>query len=266
MNSHEELQAWQQWRDACALALISEDASAQLTRVIALRFKSMLRKVNLHGNKGLAAPSDRECAALFESYCALHQRRDGKKYKQWLLTRGRRDLDTVQSGVMLLVRNVVREWIRDAHPQTAEVSLQKSVGLTGKSVPLEQLLPDCSSQSRSEEQQAWVLERIQKQTEFLKPAEQVALFLRAQGTVFSAPGVKQRFGFGKTLLHQRLRQLMERLVEEVKDHFPGVAGEEGVGMVLDVLDGWGQYFLCEISAENTRFSAFGEVEVHDDTE
>lgn len=134
MKAESEMQAWQHWREACALSLISDLEKSHLTTVIAQRFRSMLRKVNLHGYGTLSAPPNADCAHLFETYCAMHQRRDGKKYKQWLLTRGRRDLDTVQSGVMLLIRNVVREWIRDTHPQTAPVSLQQQVGSGNKPV------------------------------------------------------------------------------------------------------------------------------------
>ncbi len=48
MLPEQEMQAWRHWHEACALGLISETGRMQLRRVIADRFRSMLRKINLH--------------------------------------------------------------------------------------------------------------------------------------------------------------------------------------------------------------------------
>lgn len=264
MNAEEEMQAWQRWREACALSLISEADGRQLTLTISQRFRSMLRKVNLHGGGQLSAPSDRECAHLFEAYCAVHQRRDGKKYKHWLLTRGRQDLDTVQSGVMLLVRNVVREWIRHAHPRTAPVSLQQPVGGSATPLPLEQLLPDRSPEGRSGEQTAWLHAQVDALVSAADPLKRTVLILRATGRVFSAAGVKEEFGYGKSVLHDCQRSLLKELGESARDRFPEITPEQGCSLVLDLMDRAGHRFLSDSFPENSSAPAFGEAEVHDD--
>lgn len=261
MNPEQEMAAWQRWRELCALALIPDPERRQLNQVIGERFRSLVRKINLHGNGSLSAPSDADCAHLFETYCAMHQRRDGKKYKHWLLTRGRRDLDTVQSGVMLLVRNVVREWIKDTHPRTAAVSLQQKLG---SDISLEQLLPDKEFLQRSPEQAEWVESKLKQTADSLETVERVLLLLRAQNRVFSAPGVQAEFGFGKTTLHKYHRNLLEKLAEEVSLQFPGLSPVEGTSLVLDILDGWGKSLLLKISAENSEPTAFRKVKETDE--
>jgi len=266
MNAEEEMAAWRNWKDLCALALISNTERIQLQQVISDRFRSMVRKVNLHGRGALTAPPNPDCAHLFESYCAMHQRRDGKKYKQWLLSRGRQDLDTVQSGVMLLIRNVVREWVRDSHPQTAEVSLQHFLGQGATPVTLEELLPDTKSETRTAEQSEWIEETIRNEVESLEAVERAVLLIRARGSVFSAAGIREEFGFGKTALHKYHRLLLERWAAEARDLFPELAPAEGAGLVLDLMDGMGKKLFRQSFAENNDFSAFGEMEVCDDAE
>jgi hypothetical protein len=253
MNAEQEMSAWHAWHEACALALIPVPDRIQLTTVIADRFRSMVRRINLHGQGRLSAPNDADCAHLFETYCAMHNRRDGKKYKYWLLTRGRRDLDTVQSGVMLLVRNVVREWVRDAHPRTAAMSLQQTLG---SNTTLEQLLPDTRSEQRSCEQREWLTQKLASDLSDLDPVERILLLLRAQGRVFSAPGIQAEFGVGKSTLHKYHRKLLEREAEELSGHFPGLSAEDACSLVLDLLDGWGKQLLSEFLAENTDVPAF----------
>lgn len=252
-----ELQAWRNWRDACALALIEEGERYQLTMVIADRFRSMLRKVKLHSHRNPPSPPDADCAHLFEVHCAMHQRQDGKKYKEWLLTRGRRDLDTVQSGVMLLVRNVVREWLRHTQSETAPVSLQITVG---EGITLEQLLPDGDRSSWGSELAEWCLQQVRTLPGALEEVEKVVLLLRARGQVFSAPEVKQEFGVGKTTLHKYNRLLLERLALELRERFPDLSPEQGAAAVLNVLDGAADHILSAFSAENDGTRAFGKVE------
>jgi hypothetical protein len=191
----------------------------------------------------------------------MHGRRDGKKYKHWLLTRGRRDVDTVQSGVMLLIRNVVREWVRDAYPQTAELSLQQIIR---SKKTLEQLLPSSAPDQRSSEQTDWLTQKLSSDLAKMDSIEQVVLLLRAQGRVFSAPGIQAEFGVGKTTLHKYHRQILEREAAELSDHFPGLSVEDASALVLDLLDGWGKQLFSNFLAENTGTPAFKKVKEPED--
>ena len=255
MDADAEVQAWHSWREACAFGLIDAEERDRLHQVVGERFRSRVKRLNAHG-AGLPPLENRECAHLFESWCALHQRRDGKRYKDWLLNRGRRDLDTLQSGVMLLVRNVVREWVREFHSPKAELSLDQPLnGVSG--LTLRELLPEERAAERSAEESRWMRDRVRVLIEKASAVERAVLRIRAERRVFSHPQVKEDTGFGKTALHNHHRALLERLAGEVGEHFPGLGAEEASGMVLQLLDQAGNKILKKNSAENGSPGVFG---------
>jgi len=256
MNAEEELKAWEEWRARCAVALLEEEQRIWLTGVIAKRFRLRLRKLAAAGiwsGSPPDAPSERECAHLFESHLQLHQRRDGKSYKHWLLTRGRRDLDTVQSGVMLLIRNVVKDWVKHTHPRTAPLSLQETFG---SDVTLEQCLPgevrDLQSPVR-----IWVLEQLQSWAESLAVEEKRMLAIRAKGWVFSSPRALAVAGVGKTTLHKLHRSLLKTWADRIMEAHPGVEASEASAALLEAMDQAGERFL-HLLMENRIPAAFKE--------
>jgi len=246
MNAEQEMSGWRAWHEACAFGLIGEEERVGLQKVVGDRFRSRVKRLNAFGS-GLPLMDDLGSSHLFESWCALHQRRDGKHYKDWLMTRGRRDVETIQSGVMLLVRNVVREWVKESHVQVAEMSLDESIK-EASGMTLGGLLPS-EGQDRTEEQSLWIEQQGVRLKKNVGEAERAVLLLRAEGRTFSHPQVKQDTGFGKTKLHETHRELLMRMAEEVKADFPGIEAEEASGMVLDVLDLAGREILMKISAE-----------------
>lgn len=263
MEANEEIQAWRRWRELCALDRLEPEERGRLVPVIAMRFRSRARQLSLCRRKRLDAPPDRDCAHLFESFCALHHRVDGKKYKHWLLERGRRDLDSIQSGVMLLVRNVVREWVRDACPETAELSLQETV-LPG--VRLEQLIPDPETRPLTPELEEWIYGGLSEWMEGLDPVEAEVLRVRHQGRVFSDPAVLAEVSVGKSTLHKYHRGLLFRLAGDLQRAFPELEPGLASDGVLRTLDELGKMIFLKKSAENPELSAFGRVEVHDERE
>jgi len=263
MDDSQEMEAWRRWRARCALGLLEAPERDRLTTVIAQRFRSMVRRIGGSRGEPLQAPSAGECAHLFESYCALHTRRDGKKYKEWLLTRGRRDLDTVQSGVMLLVRNVVREWVRD----TVAVSDVREVSLHREWAPglsLEQLLPGVETSEAPREVREWLERRIAEWRHALHPTEAVALRLRFQGRVFSDPRAVEEAGVGKSSLYKHHRRVLFRLSADLRTVFPDLEPAMASRVVLDALDRLGELIFSEKNAENVGSAAFERVEMPED--
>lgn len=257
MTAEEELYAWEEWRRQCALGKIRPEEQQHLTGVIAQRFQRRLRKLAAAGiwlGPAPAAPEPADCAHYFESYLALHQRRDGKSYKHWLLTRGRRDLDTVQSGVMLLIRNVVKEWIRDTHPRTAPLSLQDTFG---SDVSLEQCIPGAVSGEETS-LRSWILEKRGVWAEDCTDAEKRMLAIRAKGWVFSSPRALAVAGMGKTTLHKLHRAVLQRWVGCVQEAHPGTSAEEAVPALLEALDETGRRFF-PLLAEKLPEDAFRQI-------
>ncbi len=246
--------AWSEWRQACAFSLLNEESRGRLHIVVAHRFRSRIRLLNAKG-AGIPQLDDAECAHLFESWCALHQRRDGKRYKDWLLTRGDQDQDAVESGVLLLVRNVVREWVRTQHHSVAEVSLDAPIR-EASGLSLRELLPSHASE-RSEEQQGWMSSQIPHLLSGMKDVENAACWVRARGWVYSHPQARESTGFAKTALHQAHRGLLTRVAEQVKDAFPGLGAEEGARLVLDVMDRVGEHLLQEFPGKGPNLKLQG---------
>jgi hypothetical protein len=259
METKEELIAWETWQERCALELLSEPMRAGICQVMADRFRSRVRQVShlpIFGNNRPDVPDNRKCAHLFESYCALHQRRDGKSYKRWLLTRGKQDVDTIQSGVMLLMRNVVREWIRDCHPRTADRSLHD---VTRLNITLEECLPEADAPHQiSDEVAEWMQTEQSNWIEELNAPEVAMLRARCKGLIFSDPRVQQETGISKTTLHKYHREVMVRWAGRLREKFPEIGAETGAGLILEAMDAIGEILLTK-SAEKSGSPAFGVV-------
>lgn len=82
----------------------------------------------------------------FETHLLLKNTRGGKRYKDWLFARAEHvewhPWDAIQGGATLLLRDVVREYLRREHAPDRVTSLHRPVGMVGDSnVTLEELLP-----------------------------------------------------------------------------------------------------------------------------
>ncbi len=254
MTAEEELDAWREWRSRCAFDLLDARPREGLREVVAQRFRWRVRKLSASGiwsGTTPDLPSDRECAHLFEAHLQLHHRRDGKSYKHWLLTRGRQDLDTVQSGVMLLIRNVVKQWVNDVHPRTAPLSLQEAFGCD---LTLEQCLPG-ETTGEVTPLQNWVQEQETAWMMELCTEEKRMLAIRARGWVFSGSRALAVAGMGKTKLHQLHREVMTRWAESLREAQPGVDPVEASRAVLDTMDRAGEIF-SHLLAEKPDSAAF----------
>jgi hypothetical protein len=242
MNPAAERGAWADWYERCAFGLLEKAAKAGLEKVVGDRFRSRVKRLNAYGGD-LPYPVDRECAHLFETWCALHDRRDGKRYKDWLMTRGQRDLDTIQSGIMLLVRNVVREWVRQQHAAFTALSLDEPLPeASGRC--LRELLP-AERTDDSAEWSRWQTRQAHALIKAAQPVDLAVLEVRAEGRVFSHPQVRADTGYGKTALHNAHRRILKNVAEDVKAEFPGLDTETASQLVLSTLDQASQLILKE---------------------
>ncbi len=110
----------------CALDLCSKDSISALHTFVKLRFGKLL-------NRGLgeSAQTPDNPWHLFEAHMTIKQTRQGKCYKDWLFARlvhsADPDINVLEGGATLIIRDVVREYLRQecAKPQT--VSLDKAL-------------------------------------------------------------------------------------------------------------------------------------------
>ncbi len=119
------LENWQAWRKTCALALCTDSAQRDLRGFAFEKFRRRLQKMPL----ALAAPAATEAWHAFETHLALGKTRTAKAWKQWLFARGGTNptLDCIQAGATLIMRDVVREYLRREHAPSWIKSLDAPV-------------------------------------------------------------------------------------------------------------------------------------------
>ena len=243
------LEDWRAWHEACALDRVSAAVRSVLTGFLGRRFAGAVRRL---GRGGLAhrVPGDTDCAHLFESWCCLHRRREGKHYKDWLMARGDRSLGAVESGVSLLLRKVVLEWVRmefDRHPT---LSLDAPVvDQTGR-LSLEDLLPEPESSVPDAEAIRWACGQVPAWVAAMSRSEQAAVAARCQGRRFVDPEVLRAAGVGKSALHSHFQAWIRSRAEDVKAAFPEMTPAAGTALVLHVLEECGKCIFLTFSAED----------------
>ncbi len=239
---------WRAWHEACALDLVSEGVRVALSGFIGRRFAGTVRRL---GRGGLASriPGDADCAHCFESWCCLHQRREGKRYKDWLMTRGDRSQGAVESGVSLLLRKVVLEWVRMEFNRLPALSLDASLTAETGGLTLEALIPDTHEMGVSDEERLWVKARAEGWVAAMTRVERVALAARRQNRSFVDPTVLGEAGVGKSALHNHFREWVRARADEVKARFPELPPSEAIALVLLILEECGQTIFLTFSME-----------------
>jgi len=236
MNGEEEkdrLPAWEAWRRACALDLTPEAPRRTLISFLARRFHGGVRRAAAGLPRG-RVPGDTACAGLFESWCALNDCRHGKAYKDWLFARGDQSIGAVESGVSLLMRRVVREWLRMERPLTAQRSFQGKLGPAG--LTLEDLLPDPADAFMLLDEAAWRARRLGEIRRDMNRAQRVALSARARGLPFTHPSVTAAAGVRHAMLAKHHRILLLRLGGLIRDDFPGIPAETALDLFRRCVD------------------------------
>lgn len=165
----------------------------------------------------------------FESHLRLHNTREGKRYKEWLLAR--RDLDekwgleSICAGASLIIRDVVREYLRHEYSTSAVQSLDAPVRTTdgGIGVTMEALLPDAGDTQRDVESRE--LARIAEAEcahvfGKLNRRERVALLARELGLALSHPVAAKVAGCGRSVLTTAYREALVGLTDHIRSRFP----------------------------------------------
>ncbi len=263
-----ELKQWREWTVQCALGLCAAETRAELRAFVSLRFRHYARKCCFLTNADDPVqlfPSPADAWHLFESRLRLHQSPAGKSYKQWLLARGGEGADRalMESGVSLLVRDVVREYLRREHMPRTFGSLEQPVpGLTGEAVSLRELLPgdaDTAATVEQRELDALAETCARDVMDRLSRREQVALLARETGRSITDPAVLQAAGCGKSELSRAYHKALETLASHVRSRFRQEDREHCAAIACATLE-WVKALLSpEISWESGAAQSFKEV-------
>ena len=205
---------WQEWKDKCALALCAEDTRGQLPGFVHSRFSHFAQAYAGTTNAGTASgliPSSGEAWHRFETHFQLHDSPGGKKYKEWLFarmeTRGYSAQESVEAGASLLIRDVVREYLRREHSSRRMVSISHGVaGCSGEgeTLSVEDLLPGTLDTTRAvEERELDAMARSDAEGAFarLNRRERVALLAHAAGMSLAHPEAVKAAGCGRSALN-----------------------------------------------------------------
>ena len=223
---------WLEWKKTCALGLCSPVAQAALRAFVHARF---LRYTSFYaesidaGNSSATSPDAREAWQWFESYFELQRTRAGKSYKEWLFSRASDVLGPttgdIESGVSLLLRNVVRSRLREDYSSPRMLSLDANIvpPSQGAAVSLGELLPD--DFDTADEVERRELERMADAlaaaaATSLSHRERIALLGRELGLSLANPQVVQAAECGKTALAEAYQTALRAVASYVADAYP----------------------------------------------
>jgi len=255
---------WEEWTERCALAKTDAPVRERLTRFLGHRFATCLNRYAQRSQTDeapLRAPGAGDCAHLFESWCALHRRHDGKAYKQWLAHRGRGESSGYESGASLLMRDVVREWLRREFSPRRTFSLHAPLGHAASGLSLEDLLPappPSHEPAQESEWRDWLRQRIPVWIQGLGEVERVAFLARAQQLPFGHPRVLAATPAGKSTLHARYQREVLRLGHEIREFFQAWGTEEGLARSLEALQALSDELCSRYSLDGTKAAALGK--------
>ncbi|MEI7436163.1 MAG: hypothetical protein WCL16_05085 [bacterium] len=228
---------WTEWHARCALLLCGDAARTALPAFVHLRFKKYIRQYGAYlaggADGALPMPAINDAWQLFETHLAVDETRDGRVYKTWLFDRVAGSSDdpvaVIQGGATLLLRDVVREYLRREHSPAGTVSLQAPLA-NGESVwTLEELLPDTAdpaSEAARRECEALSDGAAAVLFETTTLRERVAVLAKDLGLSCAHPDVVCAAGCGKTLTALAWQNVMQRLAARVRASFAGENREQ----------------------------------------
>ncbi len=252
--------AWREWKAQCALDLCSERTAAHLCRFGQNRFRRYVERclpqsgpVRVSGD--LLSP--RNAWHRFEIHLCVHETRAGKRYKDWLFQRannmGAHWERIVEAGASVLMRDVVREYLRHEHAIPWMRSLQEPVAVAnGAVLTAEDLLPgtlDPSGEVEQKEIQEAADRMAEEVLAGLVPRERVALAARASGMPLSHAGVLKAAGCGKTVLYTAYQNIFRKIAVRVREEAEIAGAAEQTVFALHVYEQIKKMVHSEISPE-----------------
>ena len=217
----EALDPWVEWKRLCALGRCTAPTQTTLRDFVTRRFSGLVQRYHFQTNvPGSAAltllPTDPW--HLLETHLTINQTGSGKRYKDWLFAwaaqHHRGGVAAIENGVCLLLRDVVREYLRREFFPARVLSLSQPLAGTDGEHCLEDLLPgqlDPAAEIERREFERQAQARAQIAWPELSPRERVALLAKDLGLSLAHPLVLEITGCGKSMVNQAYRELVRRL-------------------------------------------------------
>lgn len=214
----------------------------------------MKRYASRTGHRGGGAMRVAEVADgwnLFESHVQISRTRAGKRYKDWLFARARQGgpddfLALMESGASLLMRSVVRLYLRKEHGAHFMASLQAPLGGSDGmgTYSLEDLIPDASVHPADEIGEREWRELADRHAgtffETMDFREVVTLWARTRGINFGDRRLLNWVGCSDSALYKEYRQFVENMGAAIKKFHPDECPEALVRLGLMIHEKLGE--------------------------
>jgi len=204
----------------------------QLRNFAIVRFNALVSKCAVKLNMGERLNAGLRAADawhLWETHLVVGRGRAGKCYKDWLFSRIPTEstascdtLDILQGGATLIMRDVVREFLRREFSAKNVLSLSEKTMFDASGVALEDLLPadvDPSQEVELRELDNIALTLARDFFEDMSLRERVAVLARGIGLSLAHPSVEKAGGCRKTMLNQALWTFVKRLADRLSLDF-----------------------------------------------
>ncbi|MBU0677158.1 MAG: hypothetical protein KJ626_03500 [Verrucomicrobia bacterium] len=222
--------AWKAWKELCALNLCAADFQGMLGEFARVRAQRYIQAYAHRTNASAQAISlnGRDAWHLFETYHAVRDTREGKRYKEWIFASIERaadgEADALEGRAALLMRDVIREFLRREFSPPQAISMRSTVpGADGSSQSVEDLLPGTANPEEEVALREYEQLARRHAEEFvftLKPREKIAILAKELGLPLSHPTVQTLAGRRKSALSDTYRQTFTRLAKSLSSSYP----------------------------------------------
>lgn len=219
---------WLEWKKLCALGRCGRETARELPGFVHARFSRFVEAYVRTTNAGApasATPSSGEAWHRFETHFCLHCGPGGKSYKEWLFANVSEDSgptrETVEAGATLLIRDVVREYLRREYSGRNMVSANADAGTGEHSrLTLADLLPDDSdvlARVEDSELTRLAVEDAEEIFPQLDSRERIALFVHDAGLSLAHPDAVMAAGCSKSSLNNAFRKALTRIAGHTRE-------------------------------------------------
>ena len=224
------LDAWVEWKELCALARCRASTQTVLRHYVSQRFRSLVQRYHFQTNVPSPVaftllPTDPW--HLLETHFTLPHASGGKRYKDWLFDWAAQHqpggLAGIENGVALLLRDVVRDYLRQEFSPARMISLDRLAPGAEHDLRIEDLLVgqlDPAAETERREFERHAAARAQAVWSGLTQRERVALLAKALGLSLAESLVQELAGCGKSMVNQAYRDLAQRLATRLEIDYP----------------------------------------------
>ena len=236
---------WMEWKRTCALDLCGTDAQSELKAYVHGRFQrytSGYLPKTATGADCAPAIEPREAWHWFETYFQLSRNRSGKRYKDWLFARINSSgpaLESIESGVSLLLRDVVRDRLRKEHPHPRTQPLGVPHSSRDEAPGIEELLPcafDTAGEVARRDLEALANQLADGVLGDFTARERLAVVARERGLSCSNPEVLRSAGCGKSALAEAHPSALRKIAGHARKACPHEGSEVLAALAVALFD------------------------------